>query len=84
MIILKLSDRTEGSLEKTPHTGELDGQTLFHTLLQMSRVMALLEADIQCDIGAILEVFPSKVNWSKVELCMQEEEHLKAFTEYFI
>lgn len=83
MITPKLSDRPEGPLEKTPNTGEIDGQTLVQTLLQMTQEMALLEADIQCYIGAILEVFPTKVNWSKVELCTQEK-YLKAFLEHFI
>ena len=47
--------------------------------------MAQLEADIQGLIGAILEVFPCKVNWSKIELCTQNEgEPPKAFVERFI
>lgn len=47
--------------------------------------MALLEADNQGLMRVILEAFPSKVNWSKIELCTQKKgEHPKAFVEHFI
>ena len=47
--------------------------------------VAQLEADFQGLIGVVLEEFPPKGNWSKIELCTQNEgEHPKAFVECFM
>lgn len=46
--------------------------------------MAQLGANIQRLIESIVEVVPHKVNWCKVELCTQKEEHPKTFVECFI
>ena len=47
--------------------------------------MTQLEASTQILVGAILEAFPPKFNWAKVEWCTQRKEiHPKGFVKQFI
>lgn len=43
-----------------------------------------MEAGSQALTETLAGAFPSKVDWSKVKLCTQREEHLKAFAECII
>lgn len=84
MIKLWLSGKPDGPLGKTSLSEDTDGQSLSGPPTN-DLEMAPREAHIQGLIGAILEDFPPKINWSNVELCTQKEgEHLKTFVKHSI
>lgn len=82
MIIQKLSDRPDHLLENSPRRGNRWPDSL-PGLPVNEQEMAQLEADIQPLVGVLTEVFPPKVNWSKVELCTLKGGQPKASVEHF-
>ena len=75
MIIPGLLGRPDSPLEKPPLGGNrwpgiLQGPSA------NDQDVAQLEADIQGLIEAILEAFPPKINWLKVEFCTRKEESI--------